>query len=181
MLGYWNDPAATAAVISDGWLHTGDLGELDSEGFLKITGRKKELIVTAGGKNIAPVHLEALLTEDPLIQQAVVIGDGRNYLTALVVPDAQALQALVEARGIQPPPHDLLSDARVWRLVKERLDQRLAVVSRYEQVQNLVLLDRPFSAERGEVTPTLKLRRSRILANYADLIESMYVDKAASI
>jgi long-chain acyl-CoA synthetase len=179
MLGYWNDPAATAAILSDGWLHTGDLGEVDSDGFLKITGRKKELIVTAGGKNIAPVHLESLLTEEPLIQQALVVGDGRNYLTALIVPDVQALKALAEARGIQPAPDDWLSDARVRRLVKECVDGRLAVVSRYEQVQNFVLLDRPFSAERGEVTPTLKLRRSQIAANYADRIDSMYADKAA--
>ena len=96
MLGYWHDPKSTAATIEDGWLRTGDLGQLDAEGFLQITGRKKELIVTAGGKNIAPAYLEGLLIEDPLIQQAVVIGDGRNFLTALIVPDYEALRTELE-------------------------------------------------------------------------------------
>ncbi|HEX4149476.1 MAG TPA: AMP-dependent synthetase/ligase [Pirellulales bacterium] len=176
MLGYWNDPTATAAVLHDGWLATGDLGEINAEGYLKITGRKKELIVTAGGKNIAPAHLESLLIEEPLIQQALVVGDARNYLTALIVPDPEALKAALAANRIQPGD-DVLADARVRRVFKERIDQRLAVVSRYEQVQDFVLLDRPFSAERGEVTPTLKLRRNRILANNADAIAAMYADK----
>ncbi len=101
MLGYWQKPRETAAVLKDGWLHTGDLGEIDADGFLKITGRKKELIVTAAGKNIAPVYLEALLTEDPLISQALVIGDGRNYLTALIVPNQQALEAELISRRIR--------------------------------------------------------------------------------
>ncbi len=100
MLGYWNDPQGTAQVIRDGWLSTGDLGELDADGYLRITGRKKELIVTAGGKNIAPVFLENLLSEEPLIHQAIVIGDGRKYLTALIVPNPDALRAEIIARKI---------------------------------------------------------------------------------
>ncbi len=98
MVGYWNMPEDTAQTIRDGWLHTGDLGVED--GYLKITGRKKELIVTAGGKNIAPTYLEGLLTEDPLIAQAVVIGDARKYLTALIVPDPDVLRAEIIKRQI---------------------------------------------------------------------------------
>ena len=96
MKGYWNLPEATAEVIRDGWFHTGDLGEIDNEGYLKITGRKKELIVTSAGKNIAPVNLEALLDADPLIAQALVIGDARNYLTALIVVNPEPLMAEVK-------------------------------------------------------------------------------------
>jgi long-chain acyl-CoA synthetase len=176
MQGYWKNPQATHEAIADGWLHTGDLGELDADGYLHITGRKKELIVTAGGKNIAPAHLEALLTEDPLIRQALVIGDRRNYLTALIVPDFEQLRGAVEG-GAETCEAELLTDSRVRRMFTERIETRLQVVSRYEQVRNFVLLDRPFCIEHEELTPTLKLRRSRIQANFADVIEAMYAAK----
>src|SRR5690606_13569153 len=97
MLGYWQRPEETAEAIRDGWLYTGDLGELDADGYLKITGRKKEILVTAAGKNVAPVYLEGLLTQEPLIAQAMVVGDGRNYLAALIVPNPDALRAEIIA------------------------------------------------------------------------------------
>jgi long-chain acyl-CoA synthetase len=172
MLGYWNNPQSTSTTIVDGWLHTGDLGQLDGEGFLQITGRKKELIVTAGGKNIAPAYLEGLLIEDPWIQQAVVIGDGRNFLTALIVPDCEAVRSELGLKNA--PDHDLWNNPDVRQQFRARIDRRLAIVSRYEQIGAFALLDRPFSVEHGELTPTLKLRRAQVHANFSPLIESLY-------
>lgn len=175
MLGYYNNPDATHEVIRDGWLHTGDIGHLDDEGFLYITGRKKELIVTSGGKNIAPVYLESLLTQDPLIAQAVVIGDARKYLTALIVPDSAALDAEIAARGIAVASReDALHQDEVVKLFEERIAARLAEVSHYEQVRRFTLMNRGFTVESGELTPKLTLRRDYIQANCRDHIEAMY-------
>jgi long-chain acyl-CoA synthetase len=177
MLGYWNKPRDTAEVLHDGWLATGDLGELDDEGYLKITGRKKELIVTAAGKNIAPVYLESLLTEDPLIAQAVVIGDGRNYLTALVVPNFDALKHELAQHGLTfTYPLEWLEHDGVRELYAARVAKRLASLSPSEQVRKFTLLERPFTPESGELTPTLKLRRGIILERNAALIEKMYTE-----
>ncbi|MBI3837939.1 MAG: long-chain fatty acid--CoA ligase [Planctomycetia bacterium] len=174
MVGYWNLPQATAETIRDGWLHTGDLGRLE-DGYLRITGRKKELIVTAGGKNIAPSYLEGLLTEDPLIAQAVVIGDAKNYLTALIVPDPDALRAEISRRQIAlASPAEALSHPEVYAEYTERIRARLAGVSHGEQVRKFTLLSRGFTVESGELTPTLKVRRSIVLNNYAAEIRAMY-------
>jgi long-chain acyl-CoA synthetase len=179
MLGYWNKPQATAEALRDGWLHTGDLGELDSEGFLKITGRKKELIVLASGKNIAPVYLESLLTQDPLVGQAVVLGDERNYLTALLVPNFDALKAELESRGFTYTfPGEWLERAEVRALYAQHVAERLKDVSPSEQVRKFWLLERPFTLESGELTPTLKLRRGEICKHYAAEIEAMYAGEA---
>jgi long-chain acyl-CoA synthetase len=175
MLGYWQKPKETAATLENGWLHTGDLGEIDADGFLKITGRKKELIVTAAGKNIAPVYLEALLTEDPLIAQALIIGDGRNYLTALIVPNQQILESALLAKGIRLAElPDWRSDERVREVFAERIARCLADVSPTEQVRKFVLLERAFTPDSGELTPTLKLRRGVICSRYQAAIDSMY-------
>ena len=175
MPGYWNKPRDTAEALRDGWLLTGDLGELDDEGYLKITGRKKELIVTAAGKNIAPVYLESLLTEDPLIAQAVVIGDGRNYLTALVVPNFETLKHKLAEQGLTFTfPSEWLDHDRVQELYARCVAERLAELSPSEQIGKFVLLERPFTPESGELTPTLKLRRGIILERNRALIEKMY-------
>ncbi|MEO8497718.1 MAG: AMP-binding protein, partial [Planctomycetota bacterium] len=175
MLGYFKNQAATEEVIRDGWLHTGDIGRLDEEGYLFITGRKKELIVTSGGKNIAPVYLESLLTQDPLIAQAVVIGDDRKYLTALIVPEFALLDEEIASRGLDVSSGtDVLQHTEVLKLFEERIAARLAVVSSYEQVRKFTLLKRGFTVESGEMTPKLTLRRDSIQANCRDLIEAMY-------
>jgi long-chain acyl-CoA synthetase len=174
MLGYWNKPAATAEALRDGWLHTGDLGALDEEGFLKITGRKKELVVTAAGKKAVPSHLESLLKADPLIEQAVVLGDGRSYLSALIVPNREALAAELRRLGKQVAATEALRDPDVIALYEQHIKERLACVSYYEQVVKFTLLDRPLSVERGELTLTLKLRREAICSNFAEAIEVMY-------
>jgi long-chain acyl-CoA synthetase len=174
MLGYWNKPAATAELLRDGWLHTGDLGTLDEEGFLKITGRKKELIVTAAGKKAVPSHLESLLKADPLIEQAVVLGDGRSYLSALIVPNREGLAAELRRQGKEVDLAEALRHPDVLALYEQHIQERLACVSYYEQVVKFTLLDRPLSVDRGELTLTLKLRRDAIYHNFADAIEAMY-------
>ncbi|MBI2477112.1 MAG: long-chain fatty acid--CoA ligase [Planctomycetia bacterium] len=175
MLGYFKNQLATDEVVRDGWLHTGDIGHLDDEGYLFITGRKKELIVTSGGKNIAPVYLESLLTQDPLITQAVVIGDDRKYLVALIVPELAGLEAEMATRGItlRGTADDLQRD-EVCRLFEERIAARLACVSHYEQVRKFTLLDRGFTIESGELTAKLTLRRETIHAKCHQLIDAMY-------
>ncbi len=182
MLGYWKQPQATAETINaERWLRTGDMGSLDADGFLRITGRKKELIVTAGGKNIAPAYLERLLAEDPLILQALIIGDRRNYLSALVVPNIEALNSELANRGLaQAPLAETLADPRVLELFRERIDARLSVVAHCEQIGRFTLLSRGFTVEHDELTPTLKLRRSVIQQHFAREIEALYADEAAT-
>jgi long-chain acyl-CoA synthetase len=175
MSGYWKNPEATQAVMQEDWLLTGDLGRLDDDGFLFITGRKKEILVTAAGKNVAPVYLESLLCEDPLILQAMVVGDGRNYLTALIVPNHEALAQELKVRGLPPieMPH-VLSDSRVHALYDERIHQRLSELSHFEQVGKFTLLGREFTIEHGELTPKLSLRRREIENHFAVEIRAMY-------
>jgi long-chain acyl-CoA synthetase len=177
MLGYWNRPADTADTIRDGWLHTGDLGRLDDASYLWITGRKKDLIVTAAGKNIAPVAIESLLAEEPLISQVVVLGEGRNYLAALIVPDRAALTAEIFERRIPVfTPAQALAHPAVRALYRQRIDQRLACLSENEQIGRFELLDRGLSVEQGELTPTLKLRRATIQEHFAAAIERLYAE-----
>ncbi len=176
MQGYWHKPEATAEVLTqDGWFHTGDLGKLDDDGYLWITGRKKELIVTAGGKNIAPVLIEMLVNQDPLIAQSLVVGDRKAYLVALIVPDLDQLNPRLAASGLTADSWqgaELHPTVRQW--YEEAMTQRLAGLSRYEQIQKFVLLTRPFTIEGGELTAKLSLRRSVIVSMYQDQIRSLY-------
>ena len=177
MLGYWQRPADTAEAIRDGWLHTGDLGELDSDGFLRITGRKKELIVTAGGKNIAPAFLEGLLASEPLIYQALVIGDARNYLTALIVPRSRCAASgnyfAANSRDLGRRGARASGSAGSLSTTHRRLSGN---VSACEQIQRFKLLPRGFTVENEEQTPTLKLRRSVIEEHFAAEIAALYAD-----
>ncbi len=176
MVGYWNLPEDTAETIRDGWLHTGDLGTIE-DGFLKITGRKKELIVTAGGKNIAPSYIEALLTADPLIIQAMVVGDAKKYLAALIVPDPDVLRAEIIKRQIPVfTPEQALAHPDVQALYAQRIKERLADVSHAEQVQKFTLLSRGFTPETGELTFKLSLKREVAMQNFAKEIDAMYSD-----
>ena len=175
MAGYYKNDKATAEILKDRWLYTGDYGRMDDDGFLYITGRKKEIIVTSGGKNIAPVYLESLLTQDPLILQALVIGDDRNYLTALLVPNMDALVKELFIHGAHLPSSEPLHlQPKVCELYQKRVNERLACVSSFEQVRKCTLLPGPFTIEKGEMTAKLSLRRKVIEANFAAEIEAMY-------
>lgn len=178
MKGYWNRPEATArAIDADGWFHTGDIGFLDEEGFLFITDRKKEIIVTAYGKNIAPQQVEGLLCYDPYVEQAMVYGDDRPYLVALIVPARQALEAWAEENGLRGVAWaDLLAHPAVQALYAERVTHALRDLSSYEQVRKFVLLPEPFSYAKGEMTLTAKLRRRQIAERHQAALESLYCD-----
>ncbi|MGC3969382.1 MAG: long-chain fatty acid--CoA ligase [Pirellulales bacterium] len=178
MLGYWNKPADTEAVLVDGWFHTGDLGHIDDDGYLHITGRKKDIIITTGGKKIAPSLVEAKLTADPLIRQACIVGDARDYLGALVVPAPEALAEALRAAGHEIAAEatlpQLIAHAATQSLMEDCFKRRLADLSHYEQVCKFALLDREFDVPHGEMTLTMKPRRAQIAKNFADAIENLY-------
>jgi long-chain acyl-CoA synthetase len=174
--GYLNNEEATAELIdADGWLHTGDLGTVDDEGYLSIVGRKKEILITAGGKNIAPNNLENLLKQHPLVGQACAIGDGRPYVTALVVLDAETAPGWADANGV--PFAGLASfaeDDRVVAEIQRAVDEVNGHVARVEQIKRFTILPTEWTAESAELTPTLKLKRRVIHEVYSEEIESLY-------
>lgn len=176
MLGYWRDPAATEeALDAEGWLHTGDIGSWSARGNLIITDRKKHLFVSSGGKNIAPQPIEQLLCRSPYIDQCLLIGDQRPYCTALIVPDFEALAAWAAGQGIASTDrHSLLRHPKVLELLWQEIQQLQRPLARYEQVRRFAVLPKPFSIEEGELTPTLKIRRSAVEHKYAELIEALY-------
>lgn len=177
MPGYWNNPQATAEALRDGWLHTGDLGTLDDEGFLTITGRKKELLVLSNGKKVVPSYIEGLLIADPYIDQAVVCGEGRNYLTALVVPHWDNVrQALREKNAalVDASAESLAQNEAVRAFLQRRIDTLLESVSGWERVKRFAILPRPFSVAAEELTVSLKLRRSVVLEKYQAVVAEMY-------
>jgi len=175
MKGYWKDEDATRAAVIDGWLHTGDVGAIDADGFLTISGRKKDLFVTSGGKNVAPGLLEALLVAQPLIDQAVVFGDGRRFISALIVPNMDALKAaLGPGRGPPEVRDDLVVDPAALALLDAQVGRAMQAVSHPERVKAFLALSRPFSVEANEMTTTMKVRRGHLLAKYHDRLESLY-------
>lgn len=175
MKGYWEAPEATAEALREGWFHTGDLGHLDEGGYLTVTGRKKEILVTSGGKNVAPVKVETLLQESPLIARAVVLGDGRPYLVALLVPEPEPLERLVREEGISGlEGRDLLDDRRLRRFFRKELDRLQSGLAPFETVRRYHLLERDLTIEEGLLTPTLKVRRPLVEAAFQGDIEALY-------
>ncbi|MBI5470810.1 MAG: long-chain fatty acid--CoA ligase [Ignavibacteriae bacterium] len=176
MKGYWKLPEMTTEVIDkDGWLHTGDIGKFDNEGFLRITDRKKHLFVSSGGKNIAPQPIENLFLASKYIEQFVLIGDRRMFCTALVVPDFDSLKAYADEHGIPyTHNHDLVQHPEVNELIEKDIDQIQKDLANFERVRKFILLSRPFTIEEGELTPTQKIRRKVVEEKYAELIDTMY-------
>jgi long-chain acyl-CoA synthetase len=172
-LGYYKEPAATAETLQDGWLCSGDLGAFDKDGFLTITGRKKEIIITAGGKNIAPKNIEAAIKQSPLVSEAVVIGDRRKYLVALITLDDAAAQKLAPAIT---DPAKLASAPEIHAAIQHQIDEINQTLARVEQIKKFTVLARPFGIATGELTPTLKIKRKVIAQIYEREIAALYPD-----
>jgi len=179
--GYWRDPEATAeAFTPDGFFKTGDIGRFDKEGFLEITDRKKDLFVTSGGKNIAPNPIESALNSRPYIDQVCLIGDGRKYLTALIVPDFERLAQAAKERGIAyDNMAQLVTHPQIHALIAEQVQAVNAELARHEQIKYFTVLDKPFDTTTGELTHTLKVKRRVVLERYQELIERMYANPAS--
>jgi long-chain acyl-CoA synthetase len=181
MKGYWNNPEATAAAIdSEGWFHTGDIGEIDKDGFLKITDRKKDIIINAYGKNIAPQPIEALLKSSPYVGTPVLIGDRRKYLAALIVPNFEKLEREAAALGVHAKSREeLVGDDRVKGLIQTELDRFNKNLDRQEKIRRFALLSRDFTIDDDEITPSLKVKRKNIDKKYKTVIDQMYVDEGS--
>jgi long-chain acyl-CoA synthetase len=175
MRGYWRDEKATAATIVDDWLYTGDLGEIDAAGNLRIVGRKKEMIVLSTGKNVAPAGVEQLLAGSPLVEYACVVGEGQKCLAALIIPNADALRAEIRQRRLWVwSKRRAVTHPTVRALYRAEIDRLLQAQSDHEQVGPFTILPRALSVERGELTPKLSLCRGQIRANFAGQIDRMY-------
>ncbi len=176
MKGYWNNPEANKEIFTeDGFFKTGDIGFLDEEGYLTITDRKKELFKTSGGKYVAPQPIEGEFNTDPYIEQVTLVGDGQKFVSALVVPEFQALTAWAKGKGIQFKDNaDLIKHPEVVALIQSRVDLANQRLARYEQIKKFRLIDHSFTEEGGELTPSLKRKRRVIVKKYQNLIEEMY-------
>ncbi len=174
MQGYWNMPEETAEVIVNGWLHTGDIGELDDDGYLIITDRKKDIIVNAGGDNIAPQRIEGFLTLQPEIAQAMIYGDRKPNLSALILPDPEFTADWAKETG-KPTPHNLVDDDGFREAISAAVDRVNADLSVIERVRRFIIINEPFTIENEMMTPSMKIRRHIIKERYGEALEALYV------
>ncbi|MGD1878184.1 MAG: AMP-binding protein [Kiloniellaceae bacterium] len=174
MTGYWNDEDATYQALQNGWLHTGDIGEFDADGYLKITDRKKDIIVFSGGDNVSPARVEGFLTLQREIQQAMVYGDKRPHLVALIVPDDEFTATWCRGNGKPRDAGRLANDPEFRAALSQVVDRVNANLSSLEKVRRFVVLNEPFSVENGMMTPTMKIRRHKIKAAYGGVLEDLY-------
>jgi len=175
MKGYYNKPEDTAATIVDGWLKTGDVGIIDEDGFVKITDRIKDLIITSGGKNIAPQRIETLVGRDHYIEQIEAIGDGRKYVSALIVPAFAALETYARDQGIAfASREELVQKQEIIDFYRKRIEDQSGELAGYEKIKAFTLLPNEFTQEGGELTPTMKIKRKVVVEKYRDIIDAMY-------
>jgi long-chain acyl-CoA synthetase len=176
MRGYYDKPEETRAVFTDdGWFKTGDIGELDADGFLRITDRKKELFKTSGGKYLAPQAVERCVSRSRFVGQVVLVGNGRKFPAALIVPDWQELRAYAQYKGIDArSQEELCRDERVLDLMRRQVETQCAELSHFERIKRIALLPRELTIEGGELTPTLKVKRRVVDEKYRDVIERIY-------
>ena len=173
--GYHANAAANAEAFTDGFFRTGDLGSLDADGFLTITGRKKDLLITAAGKNVAPGPLEEKIREHQLVGHAVVVGDGKPFVTALVDLDPEGLEHWCSARGVPLlSPAEARTDPAVRSAIQEAVDEANSLVSKAESIRKFRVLDAAFTAESGHLTPSLKLKRAAVVRDFEEHIEQLY-------
>ncbi len=172
--GYYKNEEATRETLVDGWLRTGDIGEIDDEGYIKITGRKKDIIITAGGKNITPANIEAEVKQHPLVSQCVVIGDRRPYLVALVTLDPEEAVTYAKEHGLPEDPEKLAANEQVRAAIQKHIDGINEKFARVEQVKKFAILPRDLSQESGELTPTMKVKRNVVADKYAGEVDSLY-------
>jgi long-chain acyl-CoA synthetase len=176
MQGYWNNPEATTAAIRDGWLHTGDIGEFDNDGYLRITDRKKDIIVNSGGDNVSPQRVEGFLTLEPEIHQAMVHGDRRPHLVAVIVPEEAPARAWAgnNGHGDDVPFEDLCADTTFHAHMAEVIKRVNEGLSPIERVRRFILSADPFTVDNGQMTPTMKLRRHVLKEKYGERLEALY-------
>ncbi len=177
MLGYYRKEAETREVIEEGWLHTGDIGRFDADGFLFVTDRKKDLIITSGGKNIAPQPIEGRLLLNPYIRSAVVVGNGRKFISALIVPEFEKLAAVARQWGVASGgPAELIERQDIRDFMLAEVQRATPELASYERIKKIVLLDRDFELGAGEITPTLKVRRSVVEGEFKLRIDALYAE-----
>jgi long-chain acyl-CoA synthetase len=174
MQGYWRNPEATKAAIQDGWLHTGDVGRLDDQGFIEITDRKKDIIVNSGGDNLSPQRIEGLLTLQPEISQAMVYGDKRPHIVAILVPDLDWFKDWSKETGKSGELADLIDDEDLRKAMQGAIERINEGVSNIEKVRRFTVTAEPFSVDNGQMTPTLKVRRHEVVRSYGDALEGLY-------
>jgi long-chain acyl-CoA synthetase len=180
MLGYYNKPDATrAAFTDDGWFKTGDIGEIDDDGYLKITDRKKELFKTSGGKYIAPSPIEQMIRSSRFVSQAVLVGNERKFAAALVVPNFEMLESYVKLKGLHAKtPAEMCRNERIINLIERQIDSATQDLARYEKVKKIALLEKELTVEGGELTPTLKIKRRVVEEKYKDVIDRLYAESS---
>lgn len=178
MQGYFKNEEATAETIDDeGWLHTGDIGEIDDEGFLRITDRKKDLIITAGGKNVAPQRIEQIMRTSHYIAQVVACGDRKKFISALITLDPDHIQAWAAENGLEAmSPEELAAHPKVRELIEKEIEEKNRQLASYESIKKFHIVPHDFSIEAGELTPTMKIKRKIIFQKYTDQIEALYTD-----